>query len=325
MLALFGLFLVVIGGCAGRQSALDPAGTNAGAIFRLGNVMFIGAGLIFLLVFALTVWAIWAPTPLRRLIAGRWLVIGGGIAFPVVVLTALLVYGLGVSGALVRPAAAPAISVEVIGERWWWRVHYLGPDDRPLFASANEIRIPIGQPVEFVLKSADVIHSFWAPNLAGKLDMIPGRVNRFVFQADRPGAYRGQCAEYCGLQHTLMAFDVVALAPEAYEAWLQAQAAPAVEPTTPFLQRGRDLFIATGCGACHTVRGTAAAGIVGPDLTHVGSRLTIAAGTFPTNQGTLAGWISDAQHLKPGNFMPSFDTLSGPDLRALAAYMESLK
>ncbi len=191
--------------------------------------------------------------------------------------------------------------------------------------TANEIRIPVGVPVEFVLRSADVIHSFWVPSLAGKLDMIPGRVNRYTFSAERPGIYRGQCAEYCGAQHALMAFSVVAQERADFDTWYVAQARNAREPTTELAEEGRKLFHASGCGACHTVRGTSAQGQLGPDLTHVGGRLTIAAGILPNNPGTLAAWVASAQHLKPGNRMPSFATFSGPELRSLAAYLGSLQ
>jgi cytochrome c oxidase subunit 2 len=204
-------------------------------------------------------------------------------------------------------------------------VHYLDAEGATRVVGANEIRIPVGRPIEFVLKTRDVIHSFWVPSLAGKLDMIPGHTNAYRFAAERPGIYRGQCAEYCGAQHALMAFYVVAMTGEDFDAWYAREAKPAAEPDTPFLARGKTLFLETGCGACHVVRGTPADGRLGPDLTHVGSRLSLAAGTFPNNQGTLAGWIASAQHLKPGNLMPSFGNLQGEELRAIAAYMESLK
>jgi cytochrome c oxidase subunit 2 len=169
-----------------------------------------------------------------------------------------------------------------------------------------------------------VIHSFWVPNLAGKTDMIPGRVNRMVIQADRPGVWRGQCAEYCGLQHSLMAFDVIAMPRPEFDAWLARLVGPAQSPATDELRQGRDLFVRLGCGACHTVRGVIEGG-QGPDLSQVGGRRTIAAGTLPGGIGNIAGWIASAQHLKPGNGMPSYDQLEGPQLRALAAYMDSLK
>lgn len=286
--------------------------------------MFIGGGLILGLVIALTAYAIVAAPANRRWLTGSPFIIGLGIAFPTVTLTALLVYGLVTTRELVA-AGSPALRIEVIGERWWWRVNYLDARNNIRLASANEIRIPVGSPIEFVLKTRDVIHSFWVPNLAGKLDMIPGRANSYRFAADAAGVYRGQCAEYCGAQHTLMAFHVVAMEPGAFESWFAAQGAPAAEPSTALMAEGRSLFVASGCAACHAIRGTPAAGRIGPDLTHVGGRLSIAAGTYQMNVGHLAEWIASAQHLKPENIMPSFRHLETRQVQAIAAYLESLK
>jgi cytochrome c oxidase subunit 2 len=185
--------------------------------------------------------------------------------------------------------------------------------------------IPVGRPVEVALRSDNVIHSFWVPALAGKVDMIPGRTNRLVIEARVPGVFRGQCAEYCGLQHAWMAFYVVAVPEAAYRQWRTDQAAPAIEPADATLRRGREAFLREGCGACHAVRGTPANGTLGPDLTHVGSRLSLAAGRLDNHAGTLAGWIADSQGIKPGNLMPSMNVFSGEELRAVAAYLESLK
>lgn len=305
------------------QSALVPHGPNAGSIATLSWVMFIGAALIMALVGVMAGLAVALPPERRRWMSRRGFIIGWGVAFPAVTLTVLLVYGLTITRDLL--GAGRILRIEVVGERFWWRVHYLDGTGEPQLVSANEIRIPVGQPIEFVLKSNDVIHSFWVPSLAGKLDMIPGRANVIRFAADRAGIYRGQCAEYCGDQHALMAFYVVAMPLDAFEAWYAAESRPAREPAIALLAEGRDLFHSNGCGACHVVRGTPADGKLGPDLTHVGGRLSIAAGTFPTSVGTLAGWISSSQHLKPGNLMPSFGNLEGRELRAIAAYLESLK
>jgi cytochrome c oxidase subunit 2 len=309
---------------SGIQSVLSPAGPHAAWVAQLSWVMFGAGGLILLLVVVMTALAIFAPAGFRQAVGQRRTVVIGGILFPLVVLAALFLWVLNGSSALVT-AGPPGLRVEVVGERWWWRVHYLDPEDRVHMVTANEIRIPTGMPVEFRLRTADVIHSFWVPSLAGKLDMIPGRINSYRFAVDKPGVYRGQCAEYCGEQHAKMAFYVVAMEPAAFEDWYGAQTLPAAEPALASEELGRDVFEANGCGACHTVRGTAADGVIGPDLTHVGSRVSLAAGILPNNRGTLAGWISSAQHIKPGNLMPSFDTLSGPELRALASYLESLK
>lgn len=305
------------------QSALITSGPNAEAIRTLSWVMFAGGAAIFLLVLTFTAHAVFGGTR-RGWMSGHRFVIVFGVAMPIAVLTILLVYGLMLTG---HSAARenPVARIEVVGERWWWRVNYLDPQGERQLASANEIRVPVGAPVEFILRSNDVIHSFWVPSLAGKLDMIPGRVNRYQFSAARPGVYRGQCAEYCGAQHALMAFYVVAVERENYPAWLADQRRPANDPVTELGAKGKELFIATGCGACHTVRGTAASGQIGPDLTHFGSRRSIAAGSFPNNAGTVAGWIASAQHLKPGNLMPSFANLRGEELRAIAEYLEGLK
>src|SRR5690606_9930190 len=184
--------------------------------------------------------------------------------------------------------------------------------------------MPAGLPVELVLKSDNVIHSFWVPNLAGKLDMVPGHVNRLRVQAQAPMVFRGKCAEYCGAQHAKMMFEVQALAPDDFQTWLLSQRQPAQAPTSARLEVGQRHFM-QACAQCHTVRGTAAAGTLGPDLTHIGSRSSLAAGVLPNNAGTLAGWIAGSQHIKPGNHMPSFDHWSGEDLRAVAHYMESLQ
>jgi cytochrome c oxidase subunit 2 len=307
------------------QSALAPASPAAESHFTLALVMTIGATLIFLGVAILASWALFAPHAWRGWLASRRAVIAGGFVFPAIVLSALLVWGLLLTRAASTVGEEPRLRIEIIGEQFWWRVRYLDRQGRAEFSSANEIRIPTGEPVRLVLKSADVIHSFWVPSLAGKLDMLPGRTNVLDIRAERAGVYRGQCAEYCGAQHTRMALLVVAQPPEEFARWRAAEREPAARSEIPFLARGRELFVRAGCGACHTVRGIAADGELGPDLTHVGGRRTIGAGQFPTNVGTLAGWISSSQHLKPGNRMPSFDVFTGEELRALAAYLESLK
>jgi cytochrome c oxidase subunit II len=308
----------------GVQSVLAPRGPHAGYIATLSWIMFVGAGVVLVVVLAAMFVATAGPRRWRGVIGRRGAIVFGGIAFPVVVLTALLVYGLIGAAALVT-SSPPVLRVEVVGERWWWRIHYLEPSGAVALTTANEIRVPVGMPVEFRLTSTNVIHSFWVPSLAGKLDMVPGRVNSYRFQVDEAGVYRGQCAEFCGEQHAKMAFFVVAEPREAFEAWYAAQAAPAPEPALSELVYGQERFIANGCGACHRVRGTSADGSIGPDLTHVGGRVSLAAGELPNNVGTLAGWIASAQHVKPGNLMPSFDNLSGVELRAIAAYLESLK
>jgi cytochrome c oxidase subunit II len=316
--------LLSLMGCGGVQSALDPAGGDARQIYWLTVIMTVGGTLIFLLVTGLLLYAIFAPPERRAWLGSRRTIVYGGLAFPIVILSALLPYGLIV----MRDTDVPmpgALPVEVIGEQYWWRVKYPAEGEKPEFSTANELVVPVGRPVAVSVTAADVIHSFWIPNFGGKIDMIPGRINRLNFTAERPGIYRGVCAEFCGDQHARMAFDMVALEPAAFEAWRSEQAKPAQEPDVPQLARGRELFRIGGCGSCHVVRGTEAHGAFGPDLTHVGSRRTIGAGQFPNNVGTLAGWIANTQHIKPGVRMPSYGSFTGEDLRALAGYLESLK
>lgn len=309
---------------AGMQSALHPKGEVAGRIAEISWIMFIGGAVIFLLVLGMLTLALYGPARARALLGRRSLVVGAGIAFPLVVLTALLSYALKMVAVSAHADTQPAVRVEVLGEMWWWRVRYLDQAGRPLFETANDIRIPAGVPVEFILKSDNVIHSFWVPNLAGKLDMVPGQVNRLRVQAREPGFFRGQCAEYCGAQHARMMFDVQALTPEDYDAWLASQRQPARAPTDDVLRVGKRIVMME-CARCHTIRGTEATGTSGPDLTHIGSRSSIASGVLPNNVGTLAGWIAGSQQIKPGNEMPDFNELSGEQLRAVAQYMESLE
>jgi cytochrome c oxidase subunit 2 len=299
----------------GIQSALNPQGPDAAVIAEISWVLFAGGAIIFAAVMALAAYAVFARRENASRLSPRLLVVGGGIVFPAVTLFALLVYSLARAAAL-HPAEDTALRIEVVGEQWWWRVHYLDAEGRRDFATANEIRVPVGRPVELLLTSGDVVHSFWVPVLAGKLDMIPGRTNRLRVRAERAGEFRGQCAEYCGGPHAFMALFFVAEAPASFERWAQSQRGEALE---------RNPLFEAQCGACHTVRGTPAAGTLGPDLTHVGGRISIGAGLLPNNAGALAGWIASSQHLKPGNLMPPFQHFSGAELRALAAYLEGLK
>lgn len=300
---------------------LDPAGPFAGPVTTVAWVLFaMGAGVLAIVLAAMTI-ALLGPRRWRARLGGERLVWMGGFAFPVVVLTGLLIYGLTLTRDLTAPPAPGEVRVRVTGEMWWWRVGYLDAAGREAFQDANEIHIPAGAPVVLELEAADVIHSLWIPRLAGKLDMIPGRRNVLRLQADAPGVYAAQCAEFCGGPHALMGLVVVAHEPGDYEAWRARQARPA----TPIPSRGAEVFAAAGCGACHTLRGTPANGLAGPDLTHVGSRRTLGAGILPNHQGTLAAWIADSQAIKPGNRMPAYRVLSGRDLRALAAHLEALK
>ena len=303
----------------GIQSALDPQGLHAGVIAEITWVLFAVAAIVFVIVMALSGWALWRPP---RWLASDNAIVVGGIAFPLVVLSALLVYTLLRAGML-ESREPPAVQIRVTGHQWWWQVAYLAPDGEVDFVTANELRLPVGRSVEVALDSADVLHSFWIPNLAGKLDLIPGKANRMRLAAQRAGTWRGQCAEYCGGPHAQMAFYVIAEAEPEFERWRDGQRRPASSPQAQPVH-GRDLFLAN-CAACHTVRGTPAQGRLGPDLTHVGSRVSIAAGILPNNTGAVAAWIASSQHVKPGNLMPSFREFSGEELRALASYLAGLK
>src|SRR3954452_20849279 len=245
-----------------------------------------------------------------------------GIATTITVL-ALSVVSYGAQRAVFGSEPNP-VKVKVTGHQWWWEVEYQADSPDSSFTTANEIRVPVGQPVTVELASADVIHSFWVPSLTGKMDLITGQQNSIHFTAGKPGVYRGQCAEFCGLQHAHMAFTVRALPPEEFSKWRDHQNQPAAAPNDPLGTQGEQLFRGKGCGLCHSIRGTLAGGQSAPDLTHIASRDTIAAGTLPQTPGTLAAWISDPQHIKPGNLMPKM-ALRSDELIAILHYLEQLQ
>lgn len=321
LIALFAT-CALLASCAEQQSALAGLGPEADRIMLLSAIMFGGGGAIFLFIFALVVIALWGPASWRARLSRKSVVIGGGVVFPVVVLTALLFYGFAVLGAgSAYTAAENPLRVKIIGEQWWWRVIYLH-DDGTRTQSANELRIPVGRVVEIDLASADVIHSFWIPSYAGKLDMVPGRTNTLHFVADEPGVVRGQCAEYCGGAHALMSFFAVAMEPEAFEDWLARERADA---TTAAASEGQRLFVASGCGGCHTIRGTTANGRIGPDLTHVGGRRSLGAGVLPNDEKAFAYWIESHPEIKPGTFMPPYRVFSDAERQMLARYLAGLE
>lgn len=251
----------------------------------------------------------------------RWLSIGVGISS--LVLVGTLVWTMLTLASENSPPSTPKLKIRITAQQWWWQVQYLSPDPSQIVTTANEIHIPVGQPVHFELVSTDVIHSFWIPRLGGKTDVVPGQTNVTWLEADKPGRYRGQCAEFCGAQHAHMAIFVIAELPARFETWLNHQLEPAPSPTSAQMESGEKLFVYK-CGACHTVRGTAAGGTVAPDLTHLMTRDTIAAGTLPNTVGDLSGWIADPQAIKPGNHMPIL-YLSGSELTDVRTYFESLK
>lgn len=315
----------LLAGCGGAQSSLDPIGPNARDTLWLFQLTLWVSVLVCLLVGAALLQAWLLPRLRLPERAARWMVAGGGVVLPAIVLPVLLVASLRIPW----PFAAEregAFTVDVVAWQFWWEFRYPNPEPGgPPVVTANELAVPAGVPVRFRLHTADVIHSFWVPKLGGKVDMIPGRTNYALLRADEPGEFRGACFEFCGLQHANMAFVVRALPASDWQEWLRREAAPAAEPLAEEARRGREVFIASGCGSCHAVRGHGAEGGIAPDLTHFASRQTIGAGILPNTRSALTGWIAATQQIKPGANMPNFNGLSGPDLHALAAYLEELR
>jgi cytochrome c oxidase subunit II len=315
--------LAVLGGCSGIQSALDPAGDEAATVARLFWVMTVAGAVIWAAVVGTLIYATRERRRVQSEHAAGLLILWGGALIPALLLALLLTYAFWLMPSI-RPWSAPGepsgLRIEVEGDQFWWRVRYRPADGLPVDA-ANEIRLPVGERVEFTLTSSDVIHSFWIPVLGGKMDMIPGRANRLTLKATKTGTYRGPCTEFCGTSHALMAFSVVVMEPDDFRAWIARQAEPSPGAGAP----GSELFMANGCSACHTVRGTQATGAVGPDLSHVGSRVTLAAGTLPVNSEAIARFISDPDVIKPGSQMPPFRMLPEADIAAIASYLEGLK
>nr|WP_233741628.1 cytochrome c oxidase subunit II [Agrobacterium vitis] len=325
---LLGVFLpILLLGCSGNQSALDTHGHSANALKDLIILIVAVCTVVWLLVVGFLLWALARKreTPRRDNDAERRMRLSVRVA---VAATALTVAGLTVASFTttrhLTSGNDASLVVRVKARQWWWQITYQGADQRPAFLIANELHIPVNRDVRLELESLDVIHSLWIPSLAGKLDMIPGRKNIITIRATRPGIYRGQCAEFCGLQHSHMAFVVVAEEEPAYRQWYAAQATPATEPKVAEAAAGKAVFMNKPCAACHTIRGTLATGTSGPDLTHIASRRTIGAGLLETTRGSLAAWIADPQTLKPGNNMPLVP-LTSDELRQISAYMEELK
>jgi cytochrome c oxidase subunit 2 len=323
------LLLPLCTACTGPQSTLAPAGPAATHLAGLSWALLAVLGLVYVAVLALLGAAILRsgrarppsrPESDRRALAA---VVLGGAVIPTVVGAVFTVLTWRGVGAVLPGSRLDEIVVEVIAHQWWWEIRYPGLASEDAATTANELHLPAGRPVRLRLASRDVIHSFWVPALHGKMDMIPGRTTELRVQADRPGVHRGQCAEYCGLQHARMALWVVVHSPADFAGWLDRERAPAAEPPGDQARRGQAVFREQGCAGCHTVRRTTA-GVGGPDLTHVASRRTLAAGTLDNVPGNLAGWIADPQALKPGTLMPPA-SLRAPDLHALVAYLGALR
>lgn len=337
-----------LSGCVNAPSPLQPRGPAATDLARLWWVLLIIATIVFVIVLALLGYALFRSRRQQGdggIGSGRLFVGIGGALIPALILVGVMVYTVDVQAALSTPSN-PALTVQLIGHQWWWEVHY--PDQG--FTTANEVHIPVGQPVLFKLTTADVIHSFWAPQLQAKMDLLPGQTNTTWITADRPGVYQVECAEYCGLQHAHMQLLIVAEAQDRVNAWMANEKKPAAvtvptlkvtavapsvsnaaekkptaeAPTDPLLVQGQQIYFGSACVYCHMIRGTISTGQIGPDLTHIASRRTLGSGMLENNTGNLSGWIINAQAIKPGNRMPPM-YLDAGSLHALVAYLQSLK
>jgi cytochrome c oxidase subunit 2 len=320
----------LLAGCGGVQTPLGPASDQAAHLYGLWTLMLWVCGGAYLLVLAFLGAALWRARgrlSLEPQTQPNDAALSRGLAAWVMLITLGLVTlaaaSFLVDRALARADTAQALAVRVTGQQWWWRVEYRDPATGRWIETANELHLPLNQPAHIELLAADVIHSFWVPNLSGKMDMIPGRANAITVTPRRLGWLRGQCAEFCGLQHAQMALDVNVETPEAFSAWLAAQARPAQAPVDAVSARGQALVSGGTCGQCHTIRGAEAQGRAGPDLTHVGGRRSLAAGAAPMSRGALMGWLAQPQALKPGAEMPP-TTLTPADADAVSRYLAGL-
>ena len=321
-------------GCRGVQSVLDPAGKQAGDIDVIWRTMLVVCGVMYLLVLGFLAWALWRARERRRLEPGP--ASGHTDAEPVLERSlsgwaALIVAGLiGLStmSFLVDRSLAEVgpqpLKIKVTANQWWWNVEYEGDTPSSGITTANELHLPRGRPAVIELHANDVIHSFWVPNLSGKTDLIPGKVNYMPVTPQRSGYFRGQCAEFCGLQHAKMAFDVYVDEPAAFDAWRNHQLTAAGPPAAGDVAAGQQVFNSKACVLCHRIQGSDAGATVGPDLTHLKSRAHIAAGTLANTRGDLAAWIADPQGVKPGTTMPRVP-LSSDELNKLVSYLETLQ
>ncbi|RIK40435.1 MAG: cytochrome c oxidase subunit II [Chloroflexi bacterium] len=318
------LCLLLLAGCGEAPAVFEPRGPAARSIANLGWFLIVAGTIVYVAVMGIVAFALLRSRQREFGLHpsfGPRMILFGGIVIPALILLAVYALTFNTLRALSTPAIDEALHIHVVGRQWWWEVQY----PRQQFETANELHIPVGHPVLITLTSQDVIHSFWVPELHGKLDLVPGDVNTIWIQADEPGIYWGECAEFCGIQHANMRFLVVAEPEADYAAWLAAQQQPAAEPADAQAQQGLRVFLEADCIECHTIRGTNATGDLGPDLTHLVSRHTLGAGMLANNRGNLGGWIADPQHIKPGALMPPAQDLTGPDLQALLAYLATLK
>jgi cytochrome c oxidase subunit II len=344
---LFGLLLVLcITSLAGYamaatpvpqavHNALDAMGPQAGHFVDLWRIFMIACGAVFAAILLALLYVL-RRTPragnetppdlstVNQAEPGPQRNVTRAVAVSVLALMALIVASVFTDRALAKLSLADAVNIELTAHQWWWSARYMNDGPSEIFVTANELHIPVGKPVLISLNAGDVIHSLWVPNLGGKKDLIPGRSSVLQLRADQPGIYRGQCAEFCGLQHALMGLLVIADPPAQYQAWVQAQRTPPPEPRDAKAMRGKSLFQSVSCVMCHSIQGTIAGAQLGPDLTHVASRQTLAAGTLRNTPQELGSWIRNPQVHKPGTNMPA-TPLSQDDLDALVAYLGGLQ
>jgi cytochrome c oxidase subunit II len=329
--ASFLVSILSLAGCTGWQSVLDAHGTSAITLKQLIILIVAVCSVVWMLVMIALIRALARGREIRPMPAASppetqrrmTIAVVTAVAATVLIIGGFTVMSFFSTRAL-SVAGSDDLTIKVRGLQWWWGVEYFGSNPQQRFETANEIHIPVGRNVRLQLEGLDVIHSFWVPSLAGKQDLIPGRTNELTIRAERPGVYRGQCAEFCGMQHAHMAFLVIAETQSEFDGWISEQRQPSTPPSGEETAAGQQTFLSKPCAACHTIRGTTATGTTGPDLTHVGSRKYIAAGLFETTRGSLAAWTADPQTLKPGNNMPMVP-LTPDELRSVSAYLAGLK
>ena len=325
------LVLGCAAGCARAPGPMAPASEPATQLANLGWILTIVGSIVIVSIAVLLLFPALRggragregeTPPVLNGDGERWIVLGG-IAIPFAIQFGVFVVTAATLSKTSHAPTRPRFMIEITGRQWWWEVRYPSPDPQQTFVTANEIHIPVGEPIALRVQSTDVIHSFWVPQLQGKIDVIPGQTNTFWLRADSAGVYHGQCAEYCGIQHAHMAMQVVAQPRAQFESWVAQQRRPAAAPTDSLASAGRVEFEHQACARCHAIQGTGAHGKMGPDLTHVASRLMLASGTIPNTPGHLAGWIMNSQAIKPGNDMPQM-YLDPPSLHAIMAYLATL-
>lgn len=328
----FALYFAAPAFLAAQQRILSPGGPAAHELTQLGwFVLLVSLGVLAVMWFLIALVLTRPRGSLREHAppdsggGQRW-VIFGGILFPALTLASMYVYSLKSMSdfPLDKGMDGPA-QIRIVGHQWWWEAHYLYGPLQDHFVTADELHIPVGQTVDIDLDSVDVIHSFWVPALHGKVDLIPGKRNRIRIEASHAGIFKGQCAEYCGDEHATMLLLVVAQNPPDFQKWLADSRKPAAAPTSDYLMAGQQVYMSAACSLCHTISGTQSLGTVGPDLTHIGSRMRIASNWLPNDTSDLAAWVTHARSLKPAVVMPNITAFNGDQLRELVAYLQSLK